>query len=471
MKNFDLSNKKVHIFLYIFIVVASLIFYGYNFPSSNNLIEVPPVLALLDPELYKNDFFVRDMLKVTPRYYYQYLIYFTTKLGISLAWTYFVYYIISFSSLVMGLYSLGKKIGGSNLSGAILPFLALFSGDLTVGYVSIFRSEPIPAIFAMGLTIWGIYFCFCKRWIFGYFFFGLACVLQFLIGLLPGALLIPALIIDTKRNGNFRNFVLSLFTFAVFICLTYVPMVVTNDSGVKIISNLDFVYLYGYIRHPHHIILSSFPEKNWRNFIFFVLGGICCIFKTRSLKSETKLNLLLIITSSLLALLLGYIFVEIYPSSLFAKLQLARTTPFAELTILIALSVLIQEQYYLGNIAISLLLLITPIVNNGAILFFVVVVSLFFLTNKNYLSFIRSKIIVFITIILSILLIAFNPPTSSPIDASNRLVWKLIPLLIFTLPFILEKFFSDNNKLKSDYLYFTFYTFDFFDFWSNQPIA
>jgi hypothetical protein len=219
MQELYLKNKKINIFIYIFIVSTILIFYSYSFPSSNNLIEVPPILAMLDPELYKNDFFVRDMLKITPRYYYQYLIYFATKLGISLVWTYFLCYVLSFASLMMGLYSLGKKNGGSNLSGVILPFLALFSIDATVGYVSIFRSEPIPAIFAMGLTIWGIYFCFCQRWTIGYLFFGLACILQFLVGLLPGLLLIPSLFIDAKRNFNFRGLIWSLFIFAAFIGL------------------------------------------------------------------------------------------------------------------------------------------------------------------------------------------------------------------------------------------------------------
>jgi hypothetical protein len=449
MQELYLKNKKINIFIYIFIVSTILIFYSYSFPSSNNLIEVPPILAMLDPELYKNDFFVRDMLKITPRYYYQYLIYFATKLGISLVWTYFLCYVLSFASLMMGLYSLGKKNGGSNLSGVILPFLALFSIDATVGYVSIFRSEPIPAIFAMGLTIWGIYFCFCQRWTIGYLFFGLACILQFLVGLLPGLLLIPSLFIDAKRNFNFRGLIWSLFIFAAFIGLVYIPMVVTSDAGNKLMSSQDFVYVYGYIRHPHHIIPSSFPEKHWRNFVFFILGGIVCIFKTKSLKSETRLNLVLVVVSSLLALLFSYIFVEIYPSSLFAKLQLARTTPFAELSILIAVSVLIQEQYYLGNIAISLLLLVTPIVNNGAVVFWLVAVSLYFVENKKYFAIIRSRLIVSLAIVLAILLIAFNPPTTSLIDICNRIIWKLVPLLIISLPFLLEEFFTYSYKLPT----------------------
>jgi hypothetical protein len=457
MNTIHTGKEKINLpIVYILIISIALIFYGYIFPSSNNLIEAPPILAMLDPELYQNDFFVRDMLNITPRYYYQYLVYFPAKLGMDLAWIYFFYYVLAFSSLTVGLYKIGIKFGGSNLSSALLTFLTLYSNDTTIGYVSIFRNEPIPAIFAMGLTIWGIYFCFCRNWNFGYLFFGIACVIQFLIGILPGLLFLPLLIIDAKKNNRFATLITSLLILGSFAALVYVPMIFTGNTDGKIISNTEFVYFYGYIRHPHHIIISSFNSKNWRNFLLFISGGILIIKATKWLKQEDKLNLLIIIATSFLALGFGYIFVEIYPSSLFAKLQLARTTPFAVLMVSIALSVMINEHYRLGNIAICLLLLVTPIVNNGTILFFAIAFSLLFLKEQNSLTFTRSKLSVFITILLVLVLIAFNPPTFSFVEIVDRLLGKIIPLIIFTLPFIIEEFLNNSRQLK-----ITIYTLSF----------
>ncbi|MGL5873484.1 MAG: DUF6798 domain-containing protein [Xenococcaceae cyanobacterium] len=447
--------------IYIFIISIVLIFYGYIFPSSNNLIEAPPVLAMLDPELYQNDFFVRDMLNITPRYYYQYLIYFPAKLGIDLAWIYFFYYVLAFSSLIIGLFKIGRRFGGSSLSSALLTFLALFTTDTTIGYVSIFRSEPIPAIFAMGLTIWGIYFCFCRNWNFGYLFFGLACVIQFLIGILPGLLFLPLLIIDAKKNNRFATSIASLLILGCFAALVYLPMIFTGNTDNKIISNTDFVYFYGYIRHPHHIIISSFRFKNWRNFLLFISGGILIIKSTKWLDREDKNSLLIIIAASFLALGFGYIFVELYPSSSFAKLQLARTTPFAVLMVLIAVSVIINEHYRLRNIAICLLLLITPIVNNGTILFFAIAFSLLFLKEQSSLTFTRSKLAISITILLVLVLIAFNPPTFSLVEIVARLLNKLIPLAILTLPFIIEEFLGNSRQLKIAIYTLSFVSYSF----------
>jgi hypothetical protein len=170
MKN-HIRLTRVHNFLiYVFFVIGSLTVYGYRFPSNNNLVEVPPVLSLLDPKIYQNDYYVYEQVKPGPRYYYHLLVTTLARSGLDLSGSYFLLYFLSFSSFILGVYAIGTRFGKSRLAASFLSFLVLGTAYGTVGAVDLFRVEPIPAIFAMGLTVWGIYFCFCQSWLKGYFF-------------------------------------------------------------------------------------------------------------------------------------------------------------------------------------------------------------------------------------------------------------------------------------------------------------
>ncbi|MGD1854080.1 MAG: hypothetical protein ACFB2W_07490 [Leptolyngbyaceae cyanobacterium] len=106
-------------------VAIALIAFGYRFPTSNTLIELPPILSILKPGIYTHDYYVQDALQITPRYYYQYLIFFIIKAIKSLPLAYFLAYLAAFSSYLLGLYSIGLFFGRSRLAAASLCFLGL----------------------------------------------------------------------------------------------------------------------------------------------------------------------------------------------------------------------------------------------------------------------------------------------------------------------------------------------------------
>jgi hypothetical protein len=435
-------------FFYALIIIFSLVLYGYKFPSQNNFIEVPPVMALLDPELFKNDFYVQDTLQITPRYYYQYLIYLIANTGIGLVSAYFFCYFLSISSFVLGLYAIGKKFSQANLSAAVLVFLGLFAAGGTVGYVSLFRIEPIPAVLAMGLTIWGFYFSFFKRWILGYLFFGLACLIQFLIGFLPGMMVVPLLLLDTWKNKNFLRAILALITFGGLACFVFLPMIISRNTNSGIISDSEFIYLYGYLRQPHHIIPSAFAFSEWRNYICFIIAGILFIQSVDKLHSQDKHQLLIPIIISCLALLVGYIFVEIYPIALVAKLQLARTTPFVKLLVLIGLSVFVYEQYLQKNIALCVLVLTVSTIRGSGVFLLLIAIAYTILKITDHLKIFRDRAIASIIIVGSLLLLALYPPTSSLPVIFERVFWKFIFLLVLAFPFFAEEFLNFSQKFK-----------------------
>ena len=395
---------------YITVIIPSLLFYGYKLTSSNIYNQIPAIISLFNPELYNEDFYLQEMTQFTPRYYYYYLIYWGVKLGFSLPVVCFSFYVISFGSFLIGLYSLGRIFNQSRLSATVFTFLG-FAATLNgrIGHADLFRTDPIPATLAMGLVIWGFYFCFRQKWVLGYFLFGLTCFIQFLVGALPGILMALPLLIATKSNKSFQQIFFSFSILGICVSLIYIPMLLTGNTNSGVISNEEFVYLYSYIRHPHHLIFSAFGlvgSRGWLNFILFTVGGLFCIQSSKTLDKEIKWQLAGVIFISCFLLIINYICVEIYPLNFIAKLQFARTTPFAQLMSLIGISVLVKEEYSKGNIPVVFLLIIAPVLRGAGILLLILGVSLWLERSDKKLEQYPANIVIFSWGLISVFFIS-----------------------------------------------------------------
>ncbi|MEO0646522.1 MAG: DUF6798 domain-containing protein [Cyanobacteria bacterium J06650_10] len=359
--------------------------YGYSYAKSNIYNQVPVIEALIDSSLFTQDFYIQEMTGFTPRFYYYQLVIFLHHLGISIPIAKFGLFLLAFGSLILGLWSIGKYLAKSAFAGVVLAFLSLAAIDGTLGFTDLFRVEPISAIYAMGITVWGIYFCCRRQWRLGYLVFGVATLLQFLIGFLPACLWGISLLLDTvfrQRSGHsagrfIGRFVGAFALFSLLVAMVYVPMAITGNTSSDALTDSTFVQLYGYIRHPHHIVLSSFPAKDWRDFIFLSTAGLCIIPLSDKLSTTQKRDLYLTLFTAFGLLFTGYFFVEKVPIALVAKLQFARVTPFAMLTVWMALSVVASEYHERKNYPVSLLLIVMPLVDKvGPILLFVFVLLL-----------------------------------------------------------------------------------------------
>ncbi len=356
--------------------LSGLVAYGYTFSRENIFNQMPAVMALLDPGLYRQDFYVQAMTQFTPRSYYYYGLALPVKLGLSLPLVCFIYFAIAFMAFSLGLYAIGRHLGGSKLSAAGLAFLGLAVADGTVGFTDLFRRTPLPSVYAMGIAVWGIYFCLQHRWLRGYVLLGISCLLQFLIGVLPGLLFTPALIVHSVRAKRLQQVLWAWGALLLLAGLVYSPMVLTGNTGSDLLSNADFVWLYGYVRHPHHIILSIFPVSSWRRFTYFLLTGFACLYGSQRLGLDQKITLGLTMVTGCGLLAVGYGLVELYPVATVAKLQFARTTPFILLLVLAAISTYASELYHQSNRALALLLIATPVIDNAGGLITLIAVGL-----------------------------------------------------------------------------------------------
>ena len=432
------SNWYFNLSIYTFVIIGSLIAVGYKFPIGGNFPELPQIQHLLNPELYKNDYHVQEMVKFNPRYYYYHIIYFLANLGLSIPLVHFIYQFLAFGSVILACHAIINIYTNAKLPAAAMTFLCLASSFTDVGNTLIFSTKSVSSTFAMGFAIWGIYFSLRQKWLTGYFFFGLACLLQFLVGLLPGLMMIPVLIIESVRQRSFKNVILAIALLAAMASIVYLPMLLTGTTDTHTMNNAEFIYIYAKIRNPHHILPSYWNVgNNWLNFICLMIGGLLCINNTNQLRKEDKINFAIIIGTSIFALLLNYLFVEVYPVALIAKLQLARTVPFAQIIIFIAISLLFDRLYQTKQLAIGLLLLIILTLPNRGILFLALFVFLSICQTQKYTLPKRYTILLWIFTAGTLIFSLIYPLTNSG-EIIDRLISIPVLFSILAFPFILE---------------------------------
>ena len=432
------SDWYFNLSIYTFVIIGSLIAVGYKFPIGGNFPELPQIQHLLNPELYKNDYHVQEMVKFNPRYYYYHIIYFLANLGLSIPLVHFIYQFLAFGSVILACHAIINIYTNSKLPAAAMTFLCLASSFTDVGNTLLFSTKSVSSTFAMGFAIWGIYFSLRQKWLTGYFFFGLACLLQFLVGFLPGLMMMPVLILASVKQRKFKNLILSIALLAVMASIVYLPMLLTGTTSSDTINNADFIYIYAKIRNPHHILPSYWNVgNNWLNFISLTIGGLLCINNTNELRKEDKINFAIIIGTSVLALLLNYLFVEVYPVALIAKLQLARTVPFAQIIIFIAISLLFDRLYQAKQLAIGLLLLIILTLPNRGILFLALFVFLSICQTQKYTLPKRYTILPWFFTAGTLIFSLIYPLTNSA-EIIDRLISIPVLFSILAFPFILE---------------------------------
>ncbi|MEG4226508.1 hypothetical protein QUA35_10725 [Microcoleus sp. N9_B2] len=435
MQKHQKSHWYFNLSLYTFVIIGSLMATGYLFPIGGNFPEVPPIQFMLNPELYKNDYYVQEMVKFNPRYYYYYIIYLLANLGTSIPLAHFIYQFIALGSFILACYAIINIYTNSKLPAAAMAFLCIAASFTDVGNTLIFSTKSVPSTFAMGFVIWGIYFSLCQKWLTGYLFFGLGCLLQFLVGLLPGLMMVPVLFIESVRQRKFKTLILAIALLATMASIVYVPMLLTGTTSTHTIDNAEFVYIHAKVRNPHHILPSNWGVWSWFNFICFIIGGLLCIKNADSLRKEDKVNFYIIVGTSIFALFLNYVFVEVYPLAFIAKLQLARTVPFAQLIIFIAVCLTLDEVDRDQKLPVSLLVLSVLTLPFRGIIF----LGLSLWQSKKYSVPRRYIILPWILAVGTVIFSLIYPLSDSWEIMGDRIISIPVLFSLLAFPFILEE--------------------------------
>lgn len=316
-----------------FVTAALWVLRGYVWPTLSN-VEVGPLQAILDPTLFHHDFVVRESLRFSPRFFYNELIALPARAGLPLAWSFALWHLAALAALVAAVRSAATVLRLGAVAAALLLVWLLVVNVGTLGGVYFYTHAPVPAVWAGALAAWGAAFALRRRPVAAFAFFGAATLLQFLVGFYAGLLALPLLWTATSRSR-----LLALAAWGGALALIYVPLTLSSLTDTTALSTDAFVEIYAYLRHPHHLVPSTWPWLQWQRSGLFYLGAWYFLHRTSSGRpafERTVLHFALALAATALAA--NWLFVEILPSAFVAKLQPARVTPLVQAVVLALLA-------------------------------------------------------------------------------------------------------------------------------------
>ena len=324
----------------LFLLAAVVLIKGYQFPHANHWMEVPALMHSLDPAAFAGDFYATQMGGFSPRTYYFWVVEGLLHLGLSVPDAYFAIFLPCCLSFLLGALAIGRLFGNALVPGMLL-FLLLTVDNGTLGHVGLLahtgeeRPSLVPFVVALAFVIWGLHACFQRRWVLGYGLFGIGALFQILVGFLPGLLFAPIVAYDAWNARQPTRVILPALLLGAGVGAVFVPMALTGTTGTGRLDDSEFVYLYAVVRHPHHLLPSSWGGLRWLNFGGHCLGGLLLIAAATRLEIRRRLELAFLVVFTLLLLAVQYVGTELIPSALVTKLQLSRATPFSQFATLI----------------------------------------------------------------------------------------------------------------------------------------
>jgi hypothetical protein len=340
----------------LFLTAVVWVLRGYVWPGLSS-VEVATLQARLDPALFTRDFVVQESLRFTPRFYFNALIVLVARSGLPLAWAFAALHLVALAILLSGLRALARALSLGAVATAALLLWLLTVGVGTVGLTYLYTHAPVPAVWAVAGVAWGAAWAVRARWTAAYACFGAAALLQFLVGFYAGVLALPALLLT---GGRARAPALALWLLG--LTLIYGPMRLDGGTGDSdALSGAAFVEIYATLRHPHHLVPSTWGWPVWIQAGSFYLGAWYFLRRTAGAEWKTERTVLhLTLALTLAALALNYVFIELRPLAWIAKLQPARITPLAQGIILALLARRVQARVAAGDYAAAALLVLIP---------------------------------------------------------------------------------------------------------------
>jgi len=140
--------------------------------------------------------------------------------------------------------------------------------------------------------------------------------------------------------------------------LNYIPYL-NSLNGFKLDDDV-FVNIIVNFRHPHHYLPTHFDWQAWLSFSIFVLFFIYMWWKIKYKMNNNRV-VAVIFSYAIMLMLLGWLFVEVFPTRLGASL-----IPFRGFPILIPIFVLVTASYMYDKIInkeyVSFILLLLPFI-------------------------------------------------------------------------------------------------------------
>ena len=319
---------------------------GYSYGLSNLTEQLPIVFRLIDPGYLTNDFFVNATQEFGPRFYYSHLLAFLAGY-VPLHGAMAVLWLLAYVSVIVVTAFTARDITGSVLGGMSAAILVTLSAPFFLGSDSpLFKLFLVPGFLAMPFGMFAIWNGIKGKPIHAAIASIPAVLLHPTIGLETAGLALAAVAANrvyrwwARREITSRQ-VWTMSAGTLIVGLTsliwVVPAILTGASFS--VEEEKLVTIYANFRHPHHLVPSTWQMKDWvlgTGFAVTVGIGLIEMFGAKVTSGSARREHLAIGFAIIaifavigVALVGGYIFVELIPTRVAVVAQTFRMVTVA----------------------------------------------------------------------------------------------------------------------------------------------
>lgn len=298
----------------------------------------------MDADYLTNDFFVNANETFGPRFYYsKFMALGSLLMGIQL-WFLFLSVFCAFIT-AWYTFKTSYEIFKWKHYAAITAIFVLAMPTPTLAESTFFVYENImtPSAFVFPMLVVAFYHFFARhQLVIPIVWVGIASFFQVLYGLTTGLLLIGTFVLNQFRFPSpwkyfpWAKLIFTLFVFGLFASASLIPYFSASVSSSM--TTTEFVDIVAHFRNPHHYVPTYFPVQTWILAICFFGAGYLAyrenkqsywnpeITGVNDTSQVDQFHPQSIIFSCLIlfGFVLGYVFVEIYPSRLVTTAQTFR---------------------------------------------------------------------------------------------------------------------------------------------------
>lgn len=314
-------------------ILATLV--NYHFGGNDHIEQLPIIYRTNDPTYLTSDFFTNSSSGFSPRFYYAQLISLLSNF-IGIPWLFFWGTLLSNCITSMLTFLIGKKVFNDANSGIIASALVMFSPTIALGGDQVFYASLFtPTTLAFPLILLSFYFLLQKRIMLSVIITGIVSLIHVLIGLEYGLLFLSIYLIhEFLEHGGLKKIFLRFSLFLILILILFLlPNLIPHFNNKTTIDSSLFIEILANFRHPHHYLLSKIMTMKEIGRLVLILLMIPLLLgdwrkRTQSLFYQRTFQVTSVLLS--IALLLGWVFVELIPSKFITSLQLFRILNFGK---------------------------------------------------------------------------------------------------------------------------------------------
>ncbi len=337
------ENATLAAFCLLFGALAAALS-GYQFGTIDHAEQLPAIYRLMDAGYLVNDFQTNSATAFGPRYYFAQTM---AALGsvFPLEAVYAALYLLIYIAIALITAFAARDITGSAIAGIVAA--TLICSSLSVFHLSaparVTDVLLLPRFLAMPFALYAVWQGIRGKPMQSALAAIPAILMQPLLGLEAAALGLAAAIARraallngwqlTELPQRFRREGAAALAILAASLLWLIPSLATSEQGA--LSSEEFVRIYGHIRHPHHIIPSAWDWEQYALGALFAVAVAVSLAELWRHRRDTDsgrgnhaslIAIMIVFALIGVALACGYLFVEIFPTRLFAVAQTFRLT-------------------------------------------------------------------------------------------------------------------------------------------------